>query len=460
MQDFPNYTSDIQILNIAKSASKHRIADFNINNRPLSRKNKGVIGQIVEEGIFHYPVNSRAEADFAKLGVELKVTGLKQLKNNSYVIKERLVLNIINYMKEYNISFENSSFWEKNKKLLLMFYLYEEKRNDYNFMIIDSILHSFSDEDLLIIKNDWSIIEQKINEGKADQISEADTMYLGACTKGADANSSYRIQPGSNVPAKQRAYCLKQSYLNTIINRNLINEQCKNIMSAEEIKYSTFEIAMNSKLSKFYGKSANALFNQFNISSEAKNKFALLTSAMLGIADIGKTDEFSKAGIQLKTIRIEENGTIEQHMSFPSFEYCKIIHESWDTADINNMLYTTKFMFAIFRKKQGLYYFEKIKFWNMPLIDIETYVKPIWQQTVDCISKGHIIKKVTQTKMYTHFPGSKINKVCHVRPHGLLSIRNNLDNGFPLPVKDKLTGLDRYTKYSFWLDKRYIIKQL
>ena len=186
------YSSIEQILETAKKANHHRIGEFNVNNRSLDKKAKGSIGQIVEEGIFRYPVNSRAEADFSNLGVELKVTGLKLLKNHQLAIKERLVLNIINYFEESKVDFEHSSFWAKNKLILIMFYLYEYERNDSNYMILESVLHKFLPKDLEIIKSDWKIIHDKIVNGEAQNISEADTMYLGACTKGSDAESSYR----------------------------------------------------------------------------------------------------------------------------------------------------------------------------------------------------------------------------------------------------------------------------
>jgi hypothetical protein len=37
-------------------------------------------------------------------------------------------------------------------------------------------------------------------------------MYLGACAKGSNTNS-LRSQPFSNIKAKQRAFCFKNSYM-------------------------------------------------------------------------------------------------------------------------------------------------------------------------------------------------------------------------------------------------------
>lgn len=80
-----------------------------------------------------------------------------------------------------------------------------------------------------------------------------------------------------------------------------------------------------------------------------------------------------------------------------------------------------------------------------------------YEITIKCIKNGNIVKKITPSKYYTNFPGSKFNGVCHVRPDEQKSVRN-LSNGLELPVMDKVSGLKEYTKYCFWLDKKYIKK--
>ena len=58
-----------------------------------------------EEDVFQYGSNSRSAPDFEEAGIELKVTPYKKNKNGTLSAKERLVLNIINYMKEYKNTF-------------------------------------------------------------------------------------------------------------------------------------------------------------------------------------------------------------------------------------------------------------------------------------------------------------------------------------------------------------------
>lgn len=128
-----NYQSIDELLTIAKGAEGKYFDEFDVKGRLSSTGNKGGLGQIIEEGLFGYEINSDSEADFGELGVELKVTPVKINKNKTLSAKERLVLNIINYMKEVDYTFETSSFWQKNENLLIMFYLWEQavNRKDY-----------------------------------------------------------------------------------------------------------------------------------------------------------------------------------------------------------------------------------------------------------------------------------------------------------------------------------------
>ena len=158
------YNSIEDVLDVAQSAEGKTVGEFDINNRLESKGNKGGIGQILEEGLFKIAVNSRAEADFVNLGLELKVTAIKENKKKEFSAKERLVLNIINYEEDYKDSFDNSAFWQKNKNLLIVFYLYKDDLDKKEFPIVKSVLHEFDPTDLEIIKQDWQTIINKINE--------------------------------------------------------------------------------------------------------------------------------------------------------------------------------------------------------------------------------------------------------------------------------------------------------
>lgn len=460
MSDQPHFKSKEEILRTAKTANGLRVKDFNVNHRDISLSNKGIIGQIVEEGVFKYPPNSRAEPDFAELGIELKVTGVKKVRGDRYVAKERLVLNIIDYFKEADVIFDESAFWTKNQQLLLMLYYYQAGISPEQFKFIDSILYDYPPEDLKIIRDDWTLINDKIKSGNAHLISEADTTYLAACTKGANGEA-VRLQPFSKVLAKQRAFCFKNSYLTHIIEQNFSPKSIEKILSTDEITATTFEMAIENRFKRYYGMSQRELVDKFSIPTSAKSVFELLSARMLGIkGKINKSEEFIKANIIAKTIRVEENGRIIESMSFPKFSFIDLIKEKWADSSLRNYFFETRFMFILFEKENGEYVFKRIKFWNMPTDLLDSKIFDVWRKTKEVLENGRIVKSIIKTangktKRITNFPGSSFNGVCHVRPHAI-----NANDSQILPVADVLTGATSFTKQCFWLNNSFIKKIL
>ena len=293
---------------------------------------KGGIGHVIEESLYGYKINSDAEPDFPEAGVELKVTGVIKDKNG-YKAKERLVLNIINYMKEAYTTFDTSSFWHKNETLMLLFYEYKRDHHPGDFMFLKAILFKYPAEDLVIIKDDWQKIVEKIRAGRAHELSEGDTFYLGACTKGATAATSLRQQPFSNIPAKQRAYCLKNKYMTYLVRKFVFGEaQDEHIIkSVSELAGKSFESYVTSKLEAYKGKSVEELKQIFDMKSDAKNLGALVAYKILGIKG-NKAAELENAGVAVKTIRIQYNGRIKESMSFAPFKFREVASETWEDA--------------------------------------------------------------------------------------------------------------------------------
>lgn len=414
--------------------------------------NKGGLGQLIEKYLFGMDNNSDSEPDFMPAGIELKVTPYKKIKGDKLSAKERLVLNIIDYMTEYKNTFRSSHFWYKNNKIQLLWYLWEANKDKKDLIIThEKLLELEKNEDLKQIEEDWNFIINKIREGKAHEISEADTMYLGACSKGANALST-REQPFSDIPAMQRAFCFKNSYMTQLV-RKYIGDY-SNVEKILKGTNDTFNEFVLNIIAKYKGKSQNELMKEFNIDTKAKNVNTMLISRMFNVkSKLSETEEFQKAKIIPKTIRIEENGRIKESISFPYFKYTEIVNQDWETSDLREELETTKYMFFIFKMENGEYIFKGIKLWNMPEIDIETSVMEMWKKTYNTIKTGNIVKSIENGIRKTNFVGMSENNVCHVRPHG-----RNASDVCKLPVADKLTGATEYTKHCFWINNNYIRK--
>jgi DNA mismatch repair protein MutH len=454
MYDTTNPKSILDFSKKLKNQTLRQVCGIEIEKHGY--KGKGNFGQILEKFYFGYEPNSNPEPDFKEAGMELKTSPLKILKNGEFRSKERLVLNIINYVEVYEEVFESSTFWKKNAHLLLVFYLHDKDLDllDYLIKLVDD--WKYPHEDLKIIKRDWEFINKKILEGKAHELSEGDTFYLGACTKGSTALKSLREQPFSPEKAKQRAYSLKQGYVNHII-ANIAQEErgiYGKILDQPSIidKVESIEEVVISKFQPFYGKSAEQIEHELELelNQAAKSYFANLTNAILGIELGKKIEEFEKADIQVKTIRLKENNLPKEDISFPTFKYQELIDTVWEDSDFKNIL-ESKFFFVFYQFEGQTLILRKVMFWNMPYSDI-LEAKNVWKKMVNTISNGKIIKEVTQKGIRkTYFPKKTENKVSHVRPHA----RNAADT-YDLPVADKLTGLTEYTKHCFWLNATYV----
>ena len=455
------YTTRTQLMNKAVQAEGRTFGEIDKSGRIKNERSKGQLGQIVEESFFEYKVNSISEADFSELGIELKVTPVKTNKNGSLSAKERLVLNIINYIDEVHKDFESSSFWTKNKELLIMFYewLPEAKRSDYR--IIKSYLHQYASEDLEIIKQDWQMINEKIKRGLAHELSEADTNYLAASTKGANRNS-LRIQPNSETLAMQRAYSLKQSYMTTLIRKIISKEDLSHIASPTDLKSKSLSDILYERFNPFTGKSLRELSILLNITpnSKSKNFLQIFVSNLLGIrgTKLDDIDEFAKANIQLKTVRLEPNGILEQHMSFKNIDFHEWAIEEWNESWLKEYFSQTKLLFVIFEYKepkppQGTtdnreLYFKGIKLWNMPIVEIEGRLRDFFYRFQHLIIDGIELVPTQQKNrviVKNNLPKPKSNGLCHIRPKGS-------DGSDKIPLPDgRMIG-----KQAFWLDREYI----
>ncbi|MBC5636434.1 restriction endonuclease [Ornithinibacillus sp. BX22] len=452
------YETQEELLTKSKQAEGRTFGELDNSGRIYNQRAKGGLGQIVEESFFGYEVNSKSEADFSELGIELKVTPIKKNKNGTLSAKERLVLNIINYQKEVLTEFYTSSFWKKNEKLLIMFYEWIPGINRADYKIVKSHLHTYSEEDLEIIKKDWETIVTKIRAGLAHELSEADTNYLGACSKGAN-KSSLRTQPYSKELAMQRAFSLKQSYMTTMVRKLLSQEDLVSFTSPSELKNNSLMDVLNQRFHPYKEKSLEEIADStgLNINYGSKSFLQEFISGLLGIRGtrLNQIEEFEKANIEVKTIRLEPNGIPKEHMSFKNIAFKEWATGDWYNSWVRRYFEETKLLFVVFQYKETerqnknrKLYFKGITLWNMPSNEINGRLKKFWDDVKSLINSGIELTPVKQKNrviVKNNLPKPGENGLCHIRPKA----RDGNDK-VPLPDGRLIT------KQAFWLDREFI----
>ena len=397
-----------------------------------NKRNRGDLGSLIEKYFFKHVPESNVGPDFPLADLELKTTGVLQTANGIFKAKERLVLGMINFDKIVLENWQESSLISKCRKMLILFYLFEkEVPVSKRIFILPPLLYELPDSDLPIIKKDWEFIQKKILDGKAHELSEGDTFYLGACRKGAGGDKeSLRSQPFSSIGAKARAFSFKPNYLNFLLEEK--NNLEIGLNTSPEV---SIEEATRLQFSKFEGRSVHEISKEFNHYKRDKNHkgFHRELAIRMLTKDKGSLPELKKAGIELKTVRLKKSGTPREPMSFPAFDFMEIVNQEWEESSFFEKI-ESKFLLVVFREREdGGEDFLFAKYWNMPFDD-RIEAQRVWEATKRQVS-------IDVTKL----PTSRQSHVAHVRPKG----RDGKDKA----ITPQGT---MYLKQCFWLNAKYI----
>ena len=427
---------------------------------------KGQLGGFIEKYYFGYDPNSRQDADFDKVGIEVKQTPIDITTKGEMRAGERLSITNISYRNPVEDDFYKSHLWDKIKKILLVQYLRDKSKDRMDYEIKYVNLFSPPKRDLDIIKADYAKINSKIKAGLAHEISEGDTFYLGACTKGASAAKSLQPQYyGDHILAKKRNFCFKQSYMNYILQNYVLkdNVPCESIIGDESLENTSFEEFIINKINSYQGKSDKELCILFNREyNNNKAQWIDLTYRMLGIKS-NRAEEFEKANIVAKAIRIETNGKIRENMSFPPFKFKELVKETWESSTIYNYFESTKLLFVVFESDGEKYVLKGAQLWNMPISDLEGTVKEEWTEIRNAIQNGIIFEHNFNIPVKNNLPKIKYSKILHVRPHAAkaaYSLKDGFKYGDIQKDANELPDGQWMTTQSFWLNNDYILSQL
>lgn len=410
---------------------------------------KGHLGGLVEWYVYGKKADSRPEPDFPIAGVELKTTPLKRDKKKKLLAKERLVFSMIDYASVGNETWDTSSFLRKNAFTLLLMYLYEQGRTilDHKFVAKYALdfVNGLTPHERAQIRADWEHIVAKVRNNEAHLLSEADTMYLAACTKGRNAQDVSAVRVGA-IPAMRRAYSLKKGFMDRVIAREIAHtvdaDEARLIESPiEEV---TLEESVARRIAKYVGHSDKELAKKHEVGTTAKNWRQNLVRMLLTGRNAKRVEELEKADVTLKVITLEPSGVLKESISFPAFDYKSVASTPWYSptgddsiiADFHRQLDEKKFLFVVFQKVKGSdqSVLRGAFFWNMPQADISE-AKRVYELTQRMINEGD----------YANLPGMADSTVVHVRPHG----RNAADTA-PTPQGGT------QPKKSFWLNAKYI----
>lgn len=437
------------------------------------RGGRGNLGVILEEHYFGYRANSDQRPDLGE--VELKSTPCEITKAGGIRAGERLVLTMIDYRAPVIYDFYKTHLWSKCRLLLLVVYCRDPHlKNSLDYIIRFVQLFRPPEVDMQIILEDYRFIIDCIADGRAHELSESQTKYLGACTKGSTAKDSIREQfyphKGVKYKAKRRAFCFKQPYMTYVLNNyiDVKHDESESIVkSSAELEVESFENIVEQKLERNLYRYDHEIARAFKIRNRPKNFWSMLTFAMLGVKT-NNAAEFLKAGITVKTIRVEADNSIREDMSFPAINLRRFANDEWEDSEIYGRFGMTRYLFVVFKKVGKGYRLEGCRFWSMPNSDLQNEVLRAWEAYRSEIRKGvTFIKSKGLSKkgnpiIFNSLPKKTDNKIIHLRPHTTNAYYKLNDGTCIGNVRDGdiLPNGEWMTKQGVWLNKEYVFKQI
>lgn len=403
---------------------------------------KELLEHVVKTGFYKIPRNNHTKVDFEEFGIELKVSGYVENQDGTLRANERLILGKIDFNEIINKTFETSHVLGKCEKMLIIWYKYDQEKEAKDFIITNYQLYDLN-PDKKILKNDFKIIRGKVLEGKAHELSEGDTSYLGACTQ-AKTSSDRTTQPFSDIMLKPRAYSLKNAYMTGIL------RESKNTKLVTFRTYNTVDEYITKKLEPYFGKTQVEILEEITGKKYAE-KIPKNISKMISDKIIGKDNElaqkdnlFTKTNFIIKNLPIQENGLPRERMSFKNIKLDDF-DEEWENSFWKNYFEETTLITICYQEKNksrnGFRILKDVKKITFDENDLNSFKKTYNQIKL-------AIRKEDISLLPTSSNGFK-NQLLEIAPKGVKG-----DNAYVNFFKRN------QTKVAFMISKKLLIKKL
>lgn len=276
-------------------------------NPDCKPKVKGIIGDVVEQSIFGYPPDSEQRPDLLVDGtdVELKSTALRESrKDGGWEAKEPMSITAVSIDTIASEKFEDSSFWHKVRRMLIVYYHYESERValsiEYSrFHLLDYQFHEFDPDEVETLRNDWRIVH--------DFIEQAQATLAGPALRDRYAMLGSALRPklmlidtSPRYPNSPR-FRLKRATV-TVIARKKLGDSRYAALPAPYTAMDDIDARLRRQSARFRGMTVEEMGHALGVSTGAKNVAEMLFVRMFGgTGKINGIELFAKAGIQVKT---------------------------------------------------------------------------------------------------------------------------------------------------------------
>lgn len=321
----------------------------------------GIAGDVIEQSVLGYPADSYQTPDLLVDGIdiELKTTGIRKSKKAgiNYEAKEPMTITAVSPERIVDENFYYSNFWHKIDKLLFIYYLYDSSStvmaSEYaRFPIKGYQFYEFDKEDQLILRNDWTIVRDFINELQEKfEFPEQEYHRISSELR----PKLMMIDTAPKWPNRPR-FRLKRAVISNIV-QNHFGENLEQLPQKYH-SFSELDKELHKLNIKYRGKTIEELISpkylnidiKRNLKSDVgKDVTEQIVTRMFGAKSkkISKIELFEKLGITGKTVTQTKAGTRTEDTKLFSIDFDEWLKEE--------QLFEDSVLYSDFNEKQFLF---------------------------------------------------------------------------------------------------------
>lgn len=320
----------------------------------------GIAGDVIEQSVFGYAKDANQECDIEVDGilVELKTTGVR-IPKSEYLIaqkkigdaynlhlgaKEGISITAVTLEPTIQTEFTTSHFWEKAKRLLIVFYEYKSYEavpaSEYaNFPIVGYCFNTFSEIEQKQLRKDWEIVRDFLKnhydrypnpEERRDKLvgfthTLRPNLLLVELVPGYKKKNT--TKPSSPDNFQKPRYRLKKTFVDYIVRGHFNKSRVQHEINLKDSFSSFAELdrRCHELTVKYGGLSFPELKKELGITTAITTKdFAAKAILKMFGADckrLNQITDFTKAGIEARTIILTPEGKNTEDMKFHLIDF-------------------------------------------------------------------------------------------------------------------------------------------
>lgn len=318
----------------------------------------GIAGDVIEQSVFGYARDANQECDIEIDGtlVELKTTGVrvpkgdlkkaKDKKGDEYNVylgaKEGISITAVTLEPNIQYDFSTSHFWDKAQRLLIVFYEYKSYTSvtagEYaDFPIVGYCYNTFSESEQKQLKTDWELVRDYLKDFYENYQDDERRKKLEGFTHKlrpdlllvelVPAYKRKNSKDNASVSYQNPRYRLKKTFVDYIVRGHFDKSRAKHEINLKESfsSFSDLDKRCHELSAKYKGKTFPELKQLLSIATDITTKdFAAKVILKMFDAEckrLNQISDFTKAGIEARTIILTSQGRCTEDMKFHIIDF-------------------------------------------------------------------------------------------------------------------------------------------